>query len=75
VSASVNQSNDEKDKNGRFIRRERYSGSCSRSFYVGENISNEDIKAKFEDGVLKLSIPKKEEKPAVEEAKYISIEG
>ena len=75
VSASVNQSNDEKDKNGRFIRRERYSGSCSRSFYVGENISNEDIKAKFEDGVLKLSIPKKEEKPAVEEAKNISIEG
>lgn len=75
VSASVNQTNDEKDKDGKFIRRERYSGSCSRSFYVGENVAKEDIKAKFEDGVLKLTIPKKEEKYVEEEPKYISIEG
>lgn len=55
--------------------RERYSGSCSRSFYVGEEVKQEDIKAKFEDGTLKLLIPKQEEKPAAEEKNYISIEG
>ena len=54
-------------------RKERYSGTCQRSFYVGEDITQEDIKAKFEDGVLKLEIPKKEAKPEVKEAKYISI--
>ena len=55
--------------------RERYSGTCSRSFYVGDNITQEDIKAKFEDGTLKLTIPKKDAKPAVEDKKFISIEG
>lgn len=75
ISASSNSGNDEKDKNGKYIRRERYSGSCSRSFYVGEDVKQEDIKAKFEDGTLKLLIPKKEEKPAVEEKNYIAIEG
>ena len=47
----------------------------SRSFYVGDLLTEEDIKAKFEDGVLKLTLPKKEEVPKVEEKKYISIEG
>ena len=75
VSASSNSHKEEKDETGRYIRRERYSGSLSRSFYVGENITQEDIKAKFENGTLIMSIPKKEEKPAVEEKKYISIEG
>lgn len=75
VSASSQTDNEEKDQNGRYIRRERYSGSCSRSFYVGEEITQEDIKAKFEDGTLKLLIPKQEEKPAVENKKYIAIEG
>ena len=56
-----------------YKRQERYSGTCQRSFYVGEDITQEDIKAKFEDGVLKLEIPKKEAKPEVKEAKYISI--
>ena len=60
ISASVNQDNDEKDAEGRYIRRERYSGSFSRSFYVGEDVTQEDIKARFEDGTLKLSVPKKE---------------
>ena len=73
TSSSVN--NDEKDKDGRYIRRERYSGSCSRSFYVGEDVKEEDIRAKYEDGTLKLLVPKKEAKPAVEEKKYIAIEG
>ena len=75
ISASSNSSKDEKDDNGHYIRRERYSGSCSRSFYVGDQVTEADIKAKFEDGTLKLLIPKAEEKPAVEEKKYIAIEG
>ncbi len=64
---------DEKDENGTYIRRERYFGACSRSFYVGEDIAQDEIQAKFEDGILKVSVPKKEAKPAVDETKYISI--
>ncbi|HJA92179.1 MAG TPA: Hsp20/alpha crystallin family protein [Candidatus Eisenbergiella merdipullorum] len=76
ISASSSKNNDEKDKDGKYIRKERYSGSCSRSFYVGDDVKQEDIKAKFENGILKVSVPKKEEKPAVEENnKYIAIEG
>ena len=75
VTAKTAQSKDEKDENGRYIRRERYSGTCSRSFYVGEDIEQTDIKAKFEDGILKLSVPKKDAKPKVEENRYITIEG
>lgn len=75
VSATSNRSKDEKDEKGRYIRRERYSGSFSRSFYVGENVTQEDIKAKFTDGILTLQVPKMEKLPKVEEKKYISIEG
>ena len=75
ISAVSGNSKDEKDDQGRYIRRERYSGSCSRSFYVGDQLTEEDIKAKFENGTLTMTIPKKEEKPAVENKKYISIEG
>ena len=60
ISASTSANNDEQDKDGRYIRRERYAGSCSRSFYVGEGVKEEDIRAKFENGILKLSIPKVE---------------
>lgn len=74
ITANTNTNNDEKDKNGKYIRRERYSGTCSRSFYVGENVTQEDIKARFENGTLKLDIPKKE-RPKLEESKCISIEG
>ncbi|PWM76536.1 MAG: heat-shock protein Hsp20 [Phascolarctobacterium sp.] len=74
VSAAKGVDKDEKDKEGRYIRRERYSGSMTRSFYVGDAISEEDIKAKYEDGILSLSIPKKDPK-AVEAKKYIAIEG
>ena len=62
-------------KTGRYIRRERYAGACQRSYYVGEDITEEDIKAEFKHGILKLFVPKKEAKPAVEEKKYITIEG
>ena len=75
ITASNQTKDDTKDENGKYIRRERYYGSCSRSFYVGEEIEQEDIKAKFEDGILKVSVPKKEAKPKVEENKYITIEG
>ena len=75
ISATVNQNNDEKDEEGRYIRRERFSGSFNRSFYVGENVSEEDIKAKFENGTLMLTVHKKESAPQVEEKKYIAIEG
>ena len=75
VSAQTKKNNDQKDDNGRYIRRERYYGTCSRSFYVGEEITQEDIKARFEDGILKLSVPKKEAEPKLEEKKYIQIEG
>jgi len=76
VSASTSREREEKDeKTGCYIRRERYRGSCRRSFYVGGDITQEDIHARYENGVLKLEVPKNEEKPAVEEKKYIPIEG
>jgi len=66
----------EEDKDtGRYIRKERYAGSYSRSFYVGDLITEEDIKAEFKDGILKLFVPKKEAVPEVEQKKYIAIEG
>ncbi len=75
INAETSQNNDQKDENGKYIRRERYYGTCSRSFYVGEEVTQEDIRAKFEDGILKVCVPKKEAKPAVEESRYIQIEG
>ena len=75
ISASKGLNKDEKDKeSGKYIRRERYAGAVSRSFYVGEHIQQEDIHAKFEDGILRLTVPKKDAKQ-VDEKKYISIEG
>ena len=75
INAETSQNNDQKDEDGKYIRRERYYGTCSRRFYVGEEVNQEDIKAKFEDAILKVSVPKKEIKPVVEERKYIPIEG
>ncbi len=75
VTAATSSSTDEKNEGGKYIRRERYSGTCSRSFFIGEDVEQEDIKAKFQDGILTLNVPKKEEKPKVEESKYIAIEG
>ena len=76
ISAAKGLDEDEKDKkSGKYIRRERYTGSCQRSFYVGEDVTEEDIKAEFKHGILKLFVPKKEAKPAVEDHKYIAIEG
>ena len=74
ISAAKGLDKDQKDKEGKYIRRERYAGSCSRSFYVGDAVTESDIHAKFEDGILKLSVAKKD--PQVEEKKgRIAIEG
>ena len=76
ISAAKGLDKDEKEKDsGHYIRRERYAGACQRSFYVGEDIEQEDVKAEFKHGILKLFVPKKEAKKAVEENKYIAIEG
>ena len=74
ISTSKGIDKDEKDNDGKYIRRERYSGSMQRSFYVGEGITHEDIKAKYEDGILKLSMPKDLDKQ-IENKKTIYIEG
>ena len=74
VSAEKGLDKDEEDKKGKYIRKERYAGAMQRSFYVGENLTDEDIKAKYENGILKLSVPKKPAK-AVEAKKTIAIEG
>lgn len=73
INATKNIDNEEKDDEGHVIRREHYSGSCSRNFYVGDGIKQEDVKASFDNGELKITIPKDTVKQ-VEEKKYISIE-
>ena len=75
ISATTRQNNDEKDSEGKYIRRERYFGTFNRSFFVGENVTQDEIKAKFENGILTLQIPKKELAKQVDEKKYIAIEG
>jgi len=73
ISAAKGLDKDEKDKKtGKYIRRERYAGNLSRSFYVGENVKQEDFKASFKNGILRITVPK-EEKKAKEEKNYITI--
>ena len=74
VSAAKGLDKDEKDDKGKYIRRERYAGAMQRSFYVGDTLTQEDIKAKYENGILSISIPKKDDQ-AVETKKTIAIEG
>lgn len=75
VNARSESESSDKDEKGNYLRRERYYGSCSRSFYVGENLDENDISAKFNAGILRIVVPKKQEVPEVEEQKYIRIEG
>ncbi|HAR47868.1 MAG TPA: Hsp20/alpha crystallin family protein [Firmicutes bacterium] len=70
IAAKTNKSKDEKDKEGNYIRRERYSGSYSRSYYVGD-VDRESIKAKLDNGVLSIIVPKAK---AEEQKKAIAIE-
>lgn len=74
INAAKGLDKDQKDKDGSYIRRERYAGSMTRSFFVGNGITKEEVHAKYENGILMLSLPKKAAK-AVENNHYISIEG
>ena len=75
VSASKGLDKDEKNEEGAYIRRERYAGSMSRSFYVGEHVKEEDIRPKYENGILSFHLPKEEKKAVEQKPHYISIEG
>ena len=75
VSAAKGLDKDEEDKKGNYIRKERYAGSMSRSFYVGKHVTVEDVHPKYESGILSFSVPKEEAKPVEEKKNYISIEG
>ena len=75
VSAHRNSSHEDKDDNGRWLRRERYAGSCSRSFYVGEDVKDSDIHASYKDGTLCLEMPKPKAQQQVETKHQIAIEG
>ena len=72
VSAKVENSNDEEEE-GKYIHKERFYGECSRSFYVGDNVKEEDVKASFKNGILTLTVPKEEQKK-LDEKKYIQID-
>ena len=74
VSASHEENKEEKDAKGRYIRRERYTGSCKRTFYVGEEVHQEDIKAGFQNGILRLAIPKQAAQVEKNQPKLITIE-
>lgn len=73
ISAKTSQNKDEKEE-GKYVRKERFIGECSRSFYIGDNIKEEDIKASFKNGTLKIEVPKKEERKELPEKKQIPIE-
>lgn len=75
VSASKGVDNDKKDEDGNYIRRERYAGSMSRTFYVGDHVTEEDVHPKYENGILSFSVPKVEAKKIEDTKRYISIEG
>ncbi len=75
IKATREDKNEEKDTQGRYIRQERYTGHYQRSFYVGDDITQEDVHAAFENGVLKLTVPKKEVQPKINESRTILIEG
>lgn len=74
ISAERSSDNDQKAQDGSYIRRERYYGSCKRSFYVGEHVQQEDIKASFENGILRLAVPKDAPKAIEENQRFIPIE-
>ena len=75
VSAAKGLDKDEEQKDKKYVRRERYAGAMSRSFYVGEHVAVEDIHPKYENGILSFTVPKKEQKAVEEKNKFIAIEG
>ena len=74
ISATVGHANSEDTQNEKFLRRERFVGSCRRSFYVGDKLTQEDIRAKFENGTLHLFIPKQPQTAQLETKNLIAIE-
>lgn len=74
ISAQTKSETEDQDEKGAYVRKERFVGKCSRSFFVGEEVELNDIKAKFENGVLTFNIPKKQEQPKPEEKHAIVIE-
>ena len=75
ITGEKTEKKEENDEKSSYIRRERFYGSCSRSFYIGEDVTKEDIKAKFENGILSINVPKLEKKPEIEQDHFIAIEG
>ena len=73
INAKTNSEQSEKDKKSKYVRKERYYGECSRSFYVGNQINEEDIKANLKNGTLSIEIPKKDETKEIKKKKYIEI--
>ncbi len=73
--ATTASQSEDKDEKGKYLRQERFQGTCTRSFYVGEDLTEEDIRARFENGVLTVSVPKEENRRKVEQNHFISIEG
>ena len=74
INASTNEEKEDKDENGTFLRKERFVGSCRRSFYVGDDVSEDDITAKFENGILSINVPKKELPKPEDRKRLISID-
>ena len=74
LTVTAETSSEKEEKEGTYVRKERFSGKCSRSFYVGEEIQEEDIRAKFDNGTLQITVPKKVEQPKLEESRSISID-
>ena len=75
VSAAKGLDKDEQDKEGKYVRRERYAGGMSRSFYVGKNVKESDVHPKYENGILSFTLPREDKKAVEEQNHYISIEG
>ena len=76
IKAKTETETEEKsEKKDVWVRKERFSGQCSRSFYVGEDIDEAEIKARFENGTLIITVPKKIEQPKLDEGRTIAIEG
>ena len=74
IEAQTKSETEDKDANGTYVRKERFSGKCSRTFYVGDDIEEGDIKAKFDNGTLQIDVPKKVAKPEPETSRSISID-
>ena len=75
LTVAAHTETEDEDSKGTYVRKERFTGRCSRSFYVGEDIEEADIKAKFDNGTLQISVPKKQPVPQIEEKRTIAIAG